>query len=160
MCVSSDGVLLCVTDHRYCTIQKWGRENQRIGSYGEIYGGYPAWGKDRAESPETTGYSKTRSPSSVFTNTYEHKLGNVEVTKVFSGVKGLPDRFQITNTYNGDVFTLKTQAEQEQQMIHIDGQSKMYRIRQRLSLPRAIMMWQVTMWRLMDRQQQMLKLEL
>lgn len=40
-------------------------------------------------------------------NTYEHKLGNVEVTKVFSGVKGLPDRFQITNTYNGDVFTLK-----------------------------------------------------
>ncbi len=22
MCVSSDGVLLCVTDHRYCTIQK------------------------------------------------------------------------------------------------------------------------------------------
>lgn len=42
-----------------------------------------------------------------FTNTYEQKLGNVEVTKVFSGVKGLPDRFQITNTYNGDVFTLK-----------------------------------------------------
>ena len=26
---------------------------------------------------------------------------------MFSGVKGLPDRFQITNTYNGDVFTLK-----------------------------------------------------
>ena len=47
----------------------------------------------------------------------------------------------------------KTQAEQEQQMIPIDGQSKMYRIRQRLSLPRAVMMWQVTMWRLMDRQQ-------
>ena len=42
-----------------------------------------------------------------FTNTYEQKLGNVEVTKVFSGVKGLPDGFQITNDYNEDVFTLE-----------------------------------------------------
>ena len=42
-----------------------------------------------------------------FTNTYEQKLGNVEVTKVFSGVKELPDGFQITNDYNEDVFTLE-----------------------------------------------------
>ena len=32
-----------------------------------------------------------------FTNEYRQKLGNVQVTKVFSGIGELPESFQITN---------------------------------------------------------------
>lgn len=55
----------------------------------------------------TVDVKKNQTTTVAFTNTYEQKLGNVEVTKVFSGVKGLPDGFQITNDYNEDVFTLE-----------------------------------------------------
>ena len=42
-----------------------------------------------------------------FTNEYRQKLGNVQVTKAFSGLEKLPEGFQITNNYNKDVFTVK-----------------------------------------------------
>ena len=36
----------------------------------------------------------------------KEKTGSIQVTKSFSGVEGLPTGFQITNSYNSDVFTV------------------------------------------------------
>ena len=42
-----------------------------------------------------------------FTNEYRRKLGNVRVTKVFSGIGELPESFQITNNINNTVFNVE-----------------------------------------------------
>ena len=44
--------------------------------------------------------------SAAFENAYAQKLGSVKVTKAFSGIEGLPEGFQITNSFNDTVFTV------------------------------------------------------
>ena len=44
-----------------------------------------------------------------FTNEYRQKLGNVQVTKAFSGLEKLPEGFQIKNSFNDTVDVYKRQ---------------------------------------------------
>jgi len=61
-------------------------------------------------STGTVAVSRTNTssnPAEVYvTNHYEMDVGTVKVTKLFENIESLPETFQITNNYNGAVFTL------------------------------------------------------
>ena len=68
-------------------------------------------GKATSEENATKAVAKVteegKTAAAAFVNAYSRKVGNVQVTKAFSGLENLPEGFQITNNYNKDVFTVK-----------------------------------------------------
>ena len=68
-------------------------------------------GKATSEENATKAVAKVteegKTAAAAFVNAYSQKLGNVQVTKVFSGIGELPESFQITNNINNTVFNVE-----------------------------------------------------
>ena len=67
-------------------------------------------GKATSEENATKAVAKVteegKTAAAAFVNAYSRKVGSVQVTKAFSGVEGLPEGFQIKNSFNDTVFTV------------------------------------------------------